>query len=181
MGRQGRRASAPAHAARRSHRTTAIGVDRRRGLHAAIVPFAVLAVAAVAVDLWDGAASFDLAAQLDVGRRVYVAQCAACHGLNLEGQPNWRQRLANGRLPAPPHDATGHTWHHADAVLFGITKEGLVPGRYGPPGYESDMPAFKTVLSDDEIRAVIVYIKSTWPEGVRAKQQAINRRHYANR
>jgi hypothetical protein len=43
------------------------------------------------------------------GKVVYAEQCASCHGTNLEGQPNWRHRLPNGRMPAPPHDATGHT------------------------------------------------------------------------
>lgn len=64
------------------------------------------------------------AAQVDTGRRLYAAHCAACHGANLEGQANWRTRLANGRLPAPPHDASGHTWHHSDQVLLDITKKG---------------------------------------------------------
>src|SRR6516165_7158925 len=40
------------------------------------------------------------------GKVVYAQQCAPCHGANLEGQPNWRERLPNGRLPGPPHDAT---------------------------------------------------------------------------
>ena len=26
------------------------------------------------------------------GREVYAEHCASCHGINLEGQPNWRQR-----------------------------------------------------------------------------------------
>jgi S-disulfanyl-L-cysteine oxidoreductase SoxD len=95
------------------------------------------------------------------GRAIYERHCASCHGQNLEGQPNWRTRLPNGRLPAPPHDGTGHTWHHPDAVLFGIVKHGLVPP-YAPPGYASDMPAFQSTLTDDEIRAVLAYIESTW-------------------
>lgn len=110
-----------------------------------------------------------------VGQRVYASHCAICHGANLEGQPNWRQRLPNGRMPAPPHDAAGHTWHHPDALLFGIVKEGLVPGKYAPPRYESDMPAFGGRLSDDEIRAVLAYVKSTWPEQQLAYQQKIDR------
>lgn len=55
----------------------------------------------------------------------------------------------------------GHTWHHADEVLFGITKHGLVPP-YAPAGYESDMPAFGGVLTDREIRSVLAYIASNW-------------------
>lgn len=111
-------------------------------------------------------------AQVKMGQAVYAAQCGRCHGANLEGQPNWRDRMANGRLPAPPHDGSGHSWHHPDEVLFGITKDGL--GAYAPPGYESDMPVFDGVLSDDEIAAVLAYIKSRWPTDVQARQQRIN-------
>lgn len=113
--------------------------------------------------------------QVARGRAVYTQYCAACHGANLEGQPNWQTRLPNGRMPAPPHDASGHTWHHPDPVLFGITKYGLVPGKYAPPSYESDMPAFGGQLSDDEIWAVLAYIKSTWPEKIRAWQSEVTR------
>src|SRR6185312_5919400 len=100
-------------------------------------------------------------AKVALGAKVYAQHCAACHGAKLEGQPNWRERLPNGRLPAPPHDESGHTWHHADRVLFAITKNGLVPP-YATPGYESDMPAFGAKLSDDEIWAVLAFIKSHW-------------------
>lgn len=108
--------------------------------------------------------------QVTRGKSVYARHCTGCHGTNLEGQPNWREKLPSGRMPAPPHDASGHTWHHPDAVLFGITKHGLVPGKYAPPGYQSDMPAFGSALSDEEIWAVLAYIKSTWPEKIRRAQ-----------
>lgn len=113
--------------------------------------------------------------QVARGKAIYDRYCAACHGASLEGQPNWELRLANGRLPAPPHDASGHTWHHPDSVLFGITKFGLVPGKYAPPKYESDMPAFGQQLSDEEIWAVLAYIKSTWPDKILAAQVNITR------
>lgn len=100
-------------------------------------------------------------AQLALGQKIYEQHCAACHGAKLEGQPNWRARLPSGRMPAPPHDDSGHTWHHTHDVLFGITKHGLV-APYAPPGYQSDMPAFAGTLSDDEIRAVLAYIASHW-------------------
>ncbi|WP_434033923.1 c-type cytochrome [Cupriavidus sp. a3] len=105
------------------------------------------------------------------GRQLYAQACASCHGANLEGQANWRERLANGRMPAPPHDASGHTWHHADAVLFAITKNGLVAGVTAPQGYVSDMPAFRLSMSDDDILAVLAYIKSTWPDKMAAAQR----------
>jgi S-disulfanyl-L-cysteine oxidoreductase SoxD len=102
-----------------------------------------------------------------------VQRCIACHGESLEGQPNWRERLPSGRMPAPPHDASGHTWHHPDGVLFGITKHGLVPGKYAPPRYQSDMPAFGSALTDEDIWAVLAYIKSSWPQDIRKAQREI--------
>ncbi len=112
--------------------------------------------------------------ELTVGARVYAKNCASCHGANLEGQPNWRQRNANGRLPAPPHNVRGHTWHHDDETLFGITKLGTA--EFTGLDIESDMPAFKDVLSDDDIRAVLTYIKSRWPDRIRQRQDSLNRR-----
>jgi mono/diheme cytochrome c family protein len=100
-------------------------------------------------------------ARVALGERIYAQHCAACHGAQLEGQSNWRSRLPSGRLPAPPHDETGHTWHHPDRLLFAITKQGLVPP-YAPAGYESDMPPFAGKLTDDEIWAVLAFIKSRW-------------------
>lgn len=114
---------------------------------------------------------------VSIGEKIYVQHCVACHGKKLEGQPHWRTRLPNGRLPAPPHDETGHTWHHADILLFDIVKHGLVPGRTAPPGHESDMPAYGSILSDAEIIAVLAYIKSTWPEEVREMQREASQRH----
>lgn len=113
------------------------------------------------------------------GRSLYVSHCAACHGSKLEGQPNWRERRADGRLPAPPHDESGHTWHHPDAVLFDITRNGMVPGRSAPEDYESDMPAYAGILSDAEIIAVLAYIKSTWPSDVLDLQQEVNKNAWA--
>lgn len=116
--------------------------------------------------------------RVQTGRALYQSHCAACHGANLEGQPNWRERRADGRLPAPPHDLSGHTWHHPDSQLFDMTRNGLVPGRTAPKGYESDMPAYAGILSDEEIIAVLAYIKSTWPEDIRALHDEVNRNHW---
>ncbi len=107
------------------------------------------------------------ARMVEIGRRIYTAECASCHGVNLEGQPNWQVRLANGKLPAPPHDPSGHTWHHSDKVLFDITKKG--PASY-PDGYQTDMPAFGGRLSGDQIAAVLAFIKSTWPTEILQRQ-----------
>lgn len=111
------------------------------------------------------------------GAALYAEHCASCHGANLEGARNWREGGPDGRLPAPPHDATGHTWHHADKVLFEITKYGSAAVMGG--GYESDMIGFGDVMSDAEIRDVLAFIKSTWPERERAYQAEITARSEA--
>jgi mono/diheme cytochrome c family protein len=112
--------------------------------------------------------------QIVVGKRVYEEQCARCHGMYLEGQLNWQTPLPNGRLPAPPHNDNGHTWHHPDSYLFSITKYGMVPP-YAPEGYQSDMPAFQDVLSDEEIVDVLLYIKGRWTEGPLEHQRRVTK------
>jgi mono/diheme cytochrome c family protein len=114
--------------------------------------------------------------EVQLGQKIYAQHCASCHGTRLEGQPDWRKPLASGRMPAPPHDDSGHTWHHPDAVLFGITKHGLVPP-YAPAGYQSDMPAFGGVLTDREIRAVLAYIATQWSsEVLKVRAQMLSNR-----
>ena len=115
-----------------------------------------------------------------LGERLYGENCASCHGAALEGQvEDWRQRDADGMAFAPPHDETGHTWHHPDAMLFAITKFGseAVIGN----GYESNMMGFEGVLSDEEILATLAFIKSTWPEEVIGTHNRINADFEASR
>ncbi|RKF07695.1 hypothetical protein DEM25_008030 [Oceaniradius stylonematis] len=77
-------------------------------------------------------------------------------------------------MPAPPHDETGHTWHHPDQVLFDITKLGVVRAA-NLENYRSAMPAYEDILTDDEIIAILSYIKSTWPADVRERHDELNR------
>ncbi len=106
------------------------------------------------------------------GQVVYAENCAGCHGVNLEGQANWRIQLADGTLPAPPHDTTGHTWHHDDGLLFDYTKLGgeAAMAARGVTGFASGMPAFGDVLTDAQINDVWAYIKSTWTDRERNVQ-----------
>ena len=149
-----------------------------RRSHAMIATAGLLAVAGAAV-AWGwlqpgGVADPNDARQVARGRLVYDTHCASCHGGDLEGQPRWRERLPNGRLPAPPHDESGHTWHHPDRVLFEITRDGVAA--HAPKGYESDMAGFGNVLSEEEIWAVLAYIKSRWPQEIRARQAQLSSR-----
>lgn len=110
---------------------------------------------------------------VQAGEVVYQQNCASCHGEQLEGQPDWRSRTPEGLLPAPPHDATGHTWHHADDLLFEITKYGAAHV-IDDPSYQSAMPAYESILSDQDIIAVLSFIKSRWPEQERQWQDEVN-------
>lgn len=105
------------------------------------------------------------------GRALYVEHCAACHGADLEGQPDWRSPDANGLFPAPPHNETGHTWHHDDAMLIDyITRGGQAVLDDMGVTFTSGMPGFKSVLDGSEIEAILDYIKSTWPNDIRDLQ-----------
>ncbi len=105
------------------------------------------------------------------GRVLYDANCAACHGESLQGQPDWQSPGADGRLPAPPHDATGHTWHHSDADLIAyVTLGGEEALAQMGVAFDSGMPGYGDVLSAEEIVEILDYIKSRWPERERRYQ-----------
>lgn len=106
------------------------------------------------------------------GRTVYEANCAVCHGANGEGEPNWKVQNDDLTYPAPPHDETGHTWHHADGLLFEIVHDG--GSQLDSPTFRSRMPEWGEVLSDDEIRAVITYLKTLWGPDERGFQAEVS-------
>lgn len=108
------------------------------------------------------------------GEAVYMMHCASCHGRKLEGQPEWQSQDKEGFLPAPPHDESGHTWHHPDTLLVKITKLGVAEAA-NLKNYKTRMPAFGEILSDADIIAALSYIKSRWPEDMRRRHDELNR------
>ena len=137
-------------------------------------------LAALALTVGPGVASHELDGRdLVKGQTLYAQNCAACHGANLEGQPNWQTPDKNGVLPAPPHDQTGHTWHHDNQLLFDYTQRGgaAVVAERGITGFASGMPGFSDVLSDDEIWNILAYIRSTWPKRIQDIQSMRNPPH----
>lgn len=159
---------------------------KRRWVRVALAVAVLLIVAGIWAGNWAGnwagapsegptAMEADDPAVVARGARLYAAHCASCHGADLQGEtPNWRQRKPAGTLPAPPHDASGHTWHHPDDLLFAITKHG--GQATAPPGFKSAMPGFGDTLGDGEIWAVLSFIKSRWPRAVQARQESISER-----
>ena len=116
---------------------------------------------------------------IEAGGGLYADNCASCHGANLEGHPNWRSPNDDGVLPAPPHDRSGHTWHHDDELLFEYTKFGGKTALEvrGVSGFTSGMPAFDKTLTDDEIWNILAYIRSTWSEREQEAQASRNPSH----
>ena len=102
------------------------------------------------------------------GQQVYTAQCAGCHGANLEGEADLNLANTDGVLRAPPHDENGHTWHHNNEYLIDSIKRG---GARLPAGSGvSTMPAYENILKPAEVGAVLSYIQSTWPADILAQQ-----------
>lgn len=95
------------------------------------------------------------------GEQVYATRCASCHGGDLRGEQGWPQRRPNGVMPASPLDQRGPAPQRDDQWLFNTIKLG--GQATAPAGYTSYMPALGGGLTDEDIWAVISYIKSTWP------------------
>ena len=107
-----------------------------------------------------------------MGEKVYLEQCASCHGVNLEGQVGWQDTMVDGMRLAPPHDKSGHTWHHPDAMLLNLTK--YVSKAMVHDDHKVSMPVYNGILSDEEIIASLSYIKSTCPDEVIEIHNKIN-------
>ncbi len=125
-----------------------------------VVDAMIIMVSQVVIARANGATPLSDADRVNSGRAVYEQHCASCHGANAEGAPNWQEHDAHGELPAPPHNAEGHTWLHSDADLYEMVNKG-----WRDPFNKSTrltMPAFGGVLSPEQIRAVVTYLKTLW-------------------
>jgi S-disulfanyl-L-cysteine oxidoreductase SoxD len=106
------------------------------------------------------------------GKRLYAHDCASCHGRRLQGQLLWQVQDEFFGRRAPAHDQTGHTWQHSDEDLFHMIKFGRF--QTTPATVRSYMPAFAEGLGDEQILAIVAYIKATWPLGLRVSQALLN-------
>lgn len=108
------------------------------------------------------------------GRVIYQQSCATCHGAQGEGAPNWQLPNAQGEMPAPPHNEAGHTWKHADGMLYQIIQQG-----WRDPFNKTKrltMPPFAGKLTPTQTRDVIAYLKTLWTSEQRRFQQDESRR-----
>ncbi|CAN5869325.1 cytochrome c [soil metagenome] len=111
-------------------------------------------------------------AVIERGGDLYQQNCAQCHRADLSGDPNWKTPNEDGSYPPPPHDSSGHTWHHPDRILLEIARD-------GSDFPQSRMPAFGDRLTDEDIEAILEFIKSNWGPEERAYQQQVNKQDEA--
>lgn len=93
------------------------------------------------------------------GQEFYEASCAGCHGGPAGGKIS--------DIP-PRHNAQGHTWHHGDCLLAEIIREGPAP-RPGATDFPT-MPAFGDELSEEDIDAILAFLRTWWTEEQREFQ-----------
>jgi mono/diheme cytochrome c family protein len=108
--------------------------------------------------------------EIELGHQVYLNHCAECHGADLEGEANWKTQNEDKSFRAPPHTADGHTWHHPDEQLLEAIRRGGARFKTLNLGGTSEMPAYEEILTEGEMLAVLTYIKSFWPDEIRAIQ-----------
>ncbi len=113
-------------------------------------------------------ADFDFT-KIALGGKLFKENCAACHGNNAEGTPDWRKRNPDGTLKPPPLDGTAHTWHHPKELLMSIITTGTA-------NMGGNMPAWGDKLSQQEIDAILTWVQSKWPEEIYTNWLEINRR-----
>ena len=97
-------------------------------------------------------------AQNSLGKELYQANCAFCHGDKLQGLSHWDKTYIEGKRPAPPLDASGNMALLSNRELFEITKYGGQP--FAPPGYINEMPAFEMLLKDSQIWAILAFLRA---------------------
>lgn len=97
--------------------------------------------------------------QVVLGKKLFLKNCAVCHGDKAQKTIKWKKPLADGAFPPPPLNGSAHAWHHPKSKLKEIVETGGTL-------YDGKMPPFKGVLSDDEQFAVIAYFQSFWSDEI---------------
>jgi mono/diheme cytochrome c family protein len=134
-----------------------------------MVAAAVLATATITACASD---NDTVSEEVDRGGELYQANCAPCHGADLAGAPDWKTPNEDGSYPPPPHDSSGHTWHHPDRVLIAIIRD-------GSDFPQSRMPAFGDRLTQEDIEAILEFIKTSWGPQENAYQNQITEQDQA--
>ncbi len=128
--------------------TESVSAGDRRVRRAIFVGLLALMGAWVGWSACAGGPRLALTAEQEQGRVLYTQYCTQCHG-----------GAKGGKLQdiPPRHNANGHTWHHPDQQLTAIVLDG-----FSFSVESQKMPAFKGQLTEEDVRAVLAYIKTWW-------------------
>ena len=97
--------------------------------------------------------------QVKQGQQLFKSKCAKCHGVNAEGEPDWRKTNEDGEYPPPPLNGQAYARHHSlDKLRQQI--------QVGSDLVDGEMPSFKNKLSATEIDAVIAFFQSKWTDTI---------------
>ncbi len=97
--------------------------------------------------------------QVEQGEALFQIHCAGCHGPDAASTPDWRVIDEYGNYPPPPLNGTAHAWHHPLQQLRQTVQDGGIP-------LGGVMPPFRTVLTDQEIDAVLAWVQDHWSDEI---------------
>lgn len=89
-----------------------------------------------------------------LGKRVFTANCMACHQANGQGVPGVYPPLAGSEFVLKPE----HEKHIIKIVLHGLNGPITVKGA----NFNNAMTPFGGLLKDDQIANVLTYVRSEW-------------------
>jgi len=98
--------------------------------------------------------------EVERGRTLYQGYCQACHGLEGVGEPPIPLGIRRlDYIVAMPLNETSHAWHHGDDNLVQTIL-------YGNQRSQLRMPVWSGILSEDQSRDLIAYIKTFWSDRI---------------
>lgn len=102
-------------------------------------------------------------ADIDAGRRTYIAVCAGCHGLDGGGKPHAAVAM-KGNTSVRSADA-----HN----LIAVTLDGIRAQHFGEKESMQEMPGFAGKLSDKEVADLSNYMRASWGGAARVSEAQV--------
>jgi mono/diheme cytochrome c family protein len=99
-------------------------------------------------------------AAVQMGRSMYVAHCATCHGVDADGHGQVAGLNVDRMSFHNPHKSMYITlFGHAPASWFTTIQHGAVAASTTQPSVKVTMPAFENVLAREQIWLLVTYLE----------------------
>ena len=106
----------------------------------------------------------DAPEMVERGARLDSQNCSSCHLQDGVGEPPIPRSIRRpDYFTAMPLNESSHAWHHGDEQLMQMILKGTTRSR-------TRMPAWEGVLSGEQVRDLIAYMKSLWSDRILACQ-----------